>query len=53
MTRRFPLLVLVSACCAFAAAMPARASAQILDRLGKAAGQAKQAHDDLTFTEAE
>jgi predicted Zn-dependent protease len=47
MTRWLPLLVLAIAGC-----MPAApASAQILDRLGKAATTAKQAHDDLTFTD--
>jgi predicted Zn-dependent protease len=55
MKRRLPLLVLVTASCTLGALGPlARpASAQIFDKLGKAAVQAKAAHDDLTFTDEE
>ncbi len=49
MKRWLPLLVLAIGC--FTPSAPA--SAQILDRLGKGVAQAKQAHDDLTFTDEE
>jgi hypothetical protein len=52
MTRRIPWLALAAACASCAAgATPA--SAQIFDKIGKAATQAKQAHDELTFTDEE
>lgn len=55
MKRRLPLLVLVTACCTAGAlgSAAAPADAQIFDKIGKAASQAKQAHDDLTFTDEE
>jgi predicted Zn-dependent protease len=55
MKRRLPLLVLVTASCTLGALGPLAtpASAQIFDKLGKAAVQAKAAHDDLTFTDEE
>jgi len=50
MKRRLPLLVLITASCTLGALGPLAtpASAQIFDKLGKAAVQAKAAHDDLT-----
>jgi len=55
MKRRLPLLVLATASCTVGALGPLAtpASAQIFDKLGKAAVQAKAAHDDLTFTDEE
>jgi predicted Zn-dependent protease len=54
MRRWLPLLVLVTGCCTVGAALTANtASAQIFDKLSKGATKAKQAHDDLTFTDEE
>jgi beta-barrel assembly-enhancing protease len=52
MKSRLPLLVLAGVC-GVSAIAPRLASAQLLDKIGKAATQAKQAHDDLTFTDEE
>jgi beta-barrel assembly-enhancing protease len=52
MTRTLPLLVVAGVCWCSTLA-PAPASAQLLDKIGKAATQAKQAADDLTFTDEE
>jgi hypothetical protein len=52
MTRTLPLLVVAGVCCGSSLA-PSPASAQLLDKIGKAATQAKQAADDLTFTDEE
>jgi hypothetical protein len=52
MTRKLPLLVVAGVCC-YGTLAPAPASAQLLDKIGKAATQAKQAADDLTFTDEE
>jgi beta-barrel assembly-enhancing protease len=53
MTRKLPLLVVVAGVCCGSSFAPAVASAQLLDKIGKAATQAKQAADDLTFTDEE
>jgi predicted Zn-dependent protease len=54
MKRSHPLLAAVIGCCTLGGVFTATtASAQIFDKLGKAATTAKKAHDDLTFTDEE
>ncbi len=54
MKRSLPVLVAAISCCTLGGVLTAAtASAQIFDKLGKAATTAKKAHDDLTFTDEE